>query len=202
MSIRVKKLPPALKHGAYSATGILPGEDPVAFRKLHHKLIAELRPIGALEDDIIATMARLLWRKQNLATFRIAELARARCSAIEWQKVPRDPPPPLEFDFDDLLPPAKQIDTAEREAALRAAKDQARKELEDAYRSVEIGKTASIERLFEELEAEERLDAMIDKCLKRLLFLRGLKSLPTASSSAPPQPIPEPRRIPGATKAA
>jgi hypothetical protein len=201
MSIRVKKLPPALKHGAYSATGILPGEDPVAFKKLHHKLIAELRPIGALEDDIIATMARLLWRKQNLATFRIAEFARARCSVIEWQKVPRDPPP-LDFDFDDLLPPAKQIDPAEREAALRAAKDQARKELEDAYRLVEIGKTASIERLFEELEAEERLDAMIDKCLKRLLFLRGLKSLPTASSSAPPQPIPEPRRIPGATKAA
>jgi hypothetical protein len=53
-----------------------------------------------------------------------------------------------------------------------------------------------------DLGVEDRLDAMIDKCLKRLLFLRGLKSLPTAASSAPPQPVAEPRRIPGPTRAA
>src|SRR5262249_46557025 len=67
----------------------------------------------------------------------------------------------------------------------------------------EIDETATVDRLLRDLGVEERLDAMIDKCLKRLLFLRGLKSLSTASSSAPPQPIPEPqRRIPGPTRAA
>ena len=65
---------PALKHGGYAATALLPGENPAAFEKLHHDLIVELAPTGALEDDIVATLARLVWRKQNLATFRVANL--------------------------------------------------------------------------------------------------------------------------------
>jgi hypothetical protein len=138
MSIQVKKPHPALKHGGYSATNILPGEDSTAFEKLQRGLIAELSPTGVLEDDIVATITRLVWRKQNLAPVRRADLARES----------------------------------------------------------ELG------RLLEDLGVEARLDALIDKCLKRLLFVRGLKSLPTASSSAPPQPIPEPQRIPGPTKAA
>jgi len=66
---RVRKIHPALKHGGYSATALLPGEDPAAFKKLHQDLIAEFNPSGALEDDIVATMARLVWRKQHLSTF-------------------------------------------------------------------------------------------------------------------------------------
>ena len=50
MAIRVKKLFPALKHGAYSATGLLPGEDRAAFEKLHRDLQAELRPDGPFEE--------------------------------------------------------------------------------------------------------------------------------------------------------
>jgi hypothetical protein len=119
MSVRVKKLPPALKHGAYSASGILPGEDPAAFKKLHHKLIAELRPIGALEDDIVGTIARLLWRKQNLATFRVAELARARVSTIERQNRPPEPPPPPDY-LVDFIP--KEIDPAETRSSNASCK--------------------------------------------------------------------------------
>ena len=75
MNIRVDRIPPALKHGAYSATAVLPGESRAAeFEKLHRGLIAELVPSGVLEDDIVMTIARLVWRKQNLATLRIAEL--------------------------------------------------------------------------------------------------------------------------------
>ena len=36
----------------------------------------------------------------------------------------------------------------------------------------------------QELTTQERLDAMIDKCMKRLLFLRGLKSMARSSASA------------------
>src|SRR5215472_7115262 len=71
--IRINKTHSALKHGGYAATIILPGEDPAEFAQLHRKLIAELTPNGAMEEDIVATMAGLVWRKQNLATFRIAE---------------------------------------------------------------------------------------------------------------------------------
>jgi len=82
MSIPVKKVHPALKHAGYAATALLPGENPADFEKLHQSLIAELTPNGALENDIVATIARLLWRKQNLSTFRAAELAQNRCAKL------------------------------------------------------------------------------------------------------------------------
>ena len=59
------KFPPALKHGAYSGTTLLPGEDPAAFEKLHADLVTELTPVGPLEEDIVVTIARLAWRKQK-----------------------------------------------------------------------------------------------------------------------------------------
>jgi hypothetical protein len=74
MLTRVQKTHPALKHEGYSATTIPPGEDSAAFEKLQRQLIAEYSPEGMLEHDAITTMARLFWRKQNLGTFRMAEL--------------------------------------------------------------------------------------------------------------------------------
>ena len=67
---RVDRSHPALKHGAYSATTILPGESWAEFEKLHRDLMAELTPSGVLEDDIVTTVAHLVWRKKNLPTLR------------------------------------------------------------------------------------------------------------------------------------
>jgi hypothetical protein len=77
MSVHVKKFRAALKHGAFSATAILPGEDPAAFKKTHEDIIAELVPDGALEDEIVWTIARLVWRKKNFATLRKGACTRA-----------------------------------------------------------------------------------------------------------------------------
>ena len=184
MSIQVKKLHAALKHGAYSATAVLPGEDLEAFKKLHQECIAHYPPVGPLEDDVVATMARLLWRKQNLATFRLAELALEYEGAIRKEKLPT----PLEIGEFGVLP-------GRREAALQATEDQARKELGDRYALVEIGATATVDRLLQDLVIEERLDARIDACIKRLLHLRGLRSLSTAPSSPPLQPLPTSQHI-------
>jgi hypothetical protein len=194
MLVQAKKTHPALRHGAYSPTTLLPGEDPVAFEKLHQKVIDELSPKGALEDDIVVSIARLLWRKQNLATVRSAEVARARFDAIKSERTAtalaaKQQPVPKFFRSQELKP-------AEREAVDEAAENAARTELGDAYELAELGEGATVDRLLQDLVVEERLDAMIDKSLKRLLHLRGLKSLPTASSSTPPQPIAEPQRIP------
>ncbi len=60
MTIRIKARHPALRHAGYSATTILPGESTAEFEKLHRNLIAEWTPDGALEDEIIAIMARAL----------------------------------------------------------------------------------------------------------------------------------------------
>jgi hypothetical protein len=91
MLTQVKKTHPALKHGGYAATTILPGEDLTAFKKLHRELIAELSPQGTLECDVVGTLARLLWRKQNLTTFRVAELAQEYRQAIQSGTYCRSP---------------------------------------------------------------------------------------------------------------
>jgi hypothetical protein len=68
---KLKPLPPdPFRH---QNLAIAPGEDPAAFEKLYQDLIAELQPDGPSENETVATIARLMWRKQNLETFRIAE---------------------------------------------------------------------------------------------------------------------------------
>jgi hypothetical protein len=122
MSIQVKKFHAALKHGAYSATAVLPGEDLAGFKELHQKIIADLAPVGPLEDDIVGTITRLLWRKQNLATFRLAELAREYDAAIRREKAPS------RMEFLET-----RICSTQDAAAMQAAEDQVRKELGDSY---------------------------------------------------------------------
>jgi hypothetical protein len=80
--VRVKESHPALKLGDYSTTTILPGESFAAFETLHRDLISELAPNSALADDIVATIARLTWRKRNLATFRTAPNVRFKYQMV------------------------------------------------------------------------------------------------------------------------
>ena len=95
---KTRKTPSAFKHGAYANTAVLGDEDPKEFEKLHRDLIAEFAPQGALENDIIANMARLMWRKQNLATNRGAtlRLQQIRSPGEVLGRPYTDPPPDLE----------------------------------------------------------------------------------------------------------
>jgi hypothetical protein len=53
---------------------------------------------------------------------------------------------------------------------------------------IDIGEPATIEGLMNELDVKERLHGMINRCLKQLLTVRGVKSLsPAASSTSTPQ---------------
>jgi hypothetical protein len=192
MSRRVAKTHPALKHAGYSATALLPGEDRAAFKELHQDLIAELRPDGRLENETVATIVRLTWRKQNLETFRKAESVRNRHAAIRSEKIPPTAPPvPILSLNPDWEPP----DPAEVKAAEEAAEAQARKELEDRYIFVELGEAATLSVMLQQFAIEECLDGMIDKLLKRLLFLKGLKSLPSMAPSTPVAHLPGPRKV-------
>ena len=60
---------------------------------------------------------------------------------------------------------------------------QARQEIGESYEWTDIGKAATIDGLLEELDFNERLYGLIDRCLKRLLMVRGVKSLSLAPSS-------------------
>jgi len=88
MSGQCRKLPPALKHGIYSATDILPGESRAEFEKWHRQIIAELHPTGPLEEQAVHDVARLTWRKRNMTTLRLAERAQQRNAAIRAERIP------------------------------------------------------------------------------------------------------------------
>ena len=89
--------------------------------------------------------------------------------------------------FDDFDP------AVEREG-YRAAEEQARQELGDIYKLIDIGEPATIEGLMKELSIKERLDGLISKCLKQLLMVRGVKSISPASSSVSMPQISGPRK--------
>jgi hypothetical protein len=198
MSFRVKKIHPALKHAAYSATTLLPGEDSAAFEKLHRSLIAEFKPAGALEENIVDEMAHLMWRRQNLAIFRIAERARAHREAMERQIEPGS----CEHQIIQWYEKAHEeerakidADVVKAEQRSRIVEEQIRNELGDYYELSNIGEPATLEGLAKELDLKERLDGMIYKCLKQLLAVRGVKSLSPASSSVSTPQISGPRKV-------
>ena len=119
------RIPPALKHGGYSGTGLITGEDPAAFEKLHGNLIDEFAPAGCIEEDIVKTIAHVIWRKHNISNY----VARQPETGILRLRAP----------VDDLLAEWSVID---------------------------------------------RLDAIVDRCIKRLLMVRGVKSMSMTSPSA------------------
>jgi hypothetical protein len=173
-----KKDDDALNYQDYSTMGLLPGESPAEFEELRKNLIIEFAPDGPLEADHVSTLARLLWRKQNLSTFARAEWARERRSQIfEEEKsrrnVPELPEFPILHPFGISHDEAQAIARASAEAR-EAADEEARKELDD-YFELTRGDLGTTGRLMAELEVEERLDAAIDQCLKRLRVLRSLK---------------------------
>jgi hypothetical protein len=130
---------------------------------------------------------RLLWRKQNLETFRIAEAARERYLAISSEMVPSTTPPfNLGYPRDDWTPP----DPAEVEAAREAAEARAQEELGKYYKFVGMWELATPVQMLKDLDVEERLNAMIDKLFKRLAMLKAFKSL---SSTKPPSSTELPR---------
>jgi len=159
MSKRTDGVHPALKHGGYSGIALLPGEDPAAFQQLHSDLIAEFAPDGRLEEDIVESIARLVWRKQNLSTYRFAHEARK-------QFLPGWSDPTVGTI---LVPDAE-----------------GRARLGNSWELVQIGEVATVAYLEQELSVVNRLDGMIDRCLKRLLFVRGSKSISSSSSSSAP----------------
>jgi hypothetical protein len=155
MSHRRRKLPSALKHGIYSATDILPGESRAEFEKWHREIVAELHPTGALEEQAVYDVARFSWRKRNMLTLRLAERAQQRNATIRDERIFGEPEP--DTALQDELGPYAEL--------------------------VEVGRCATFKGLTQDLKVEDLLDSKIDRALKRLLHLKGIKSLTN------PQPV-------------
>ena len=178
MIARVKLSHPAFKHGRYSSLSVLPGENRAAFEKMLEDLIAEYEPSGPFEQHVVHDLARLIWRKDNLSTFQAAKIARA--------------PYVFKEDLHEYYTTSRGLEelvAAGCAATVRSEESPARKELGQLYDLVVAGEIATVPFLQRELQLMERLDEMIDKCLKQLLQAKALKSI-SVSASAPPQRLP------------
>ncbi|MFO1098533.1 MAG: hypothetical protein U1E81_09825 [Xanthobacteraceae bacterium] len=162
----------ALKHGAYSGLTLLPGENRLEFERFRRELIAEFRPQGRLEEEIVADIARLTWRKRNLGNYELTQLisivAKLLTTTRDIAKSNSDKEDTInEIDVYQVL--SKDAEINERSAdVIKRDKD---------LKELDLRKMATLEGLLKELDVDERLGAMIDKCLKRLLFVRGIKSV-------------------------
>lgn len=185
---RNHRVPPALKHGGFSGIALLPGEDPAAFKKLHDELIDEFGPSGALESDIVETLARLTWRKQNLLTYRLAARAKIEFSQIRSALPSSSFPMPI-LTLPNWGPEEQRADAERQVQADHTAREQARQKLGIGWQLIELGDVVTTDHLFGELSIVDRIDGMIDRCLKRLLFVRGIKSLSSSASEVPSKPI-------------
>jgi hypothetical protein len=184
---RPKKPHNALKHGGYSTMGLLPGESPAEFEKLRKRLIDEFAPQGPLEEDIVSTVARLLWRKQKLSTFATAVWAKGQRDRIIQEEIARRkiPSPVPRFPMLEINEPEDARVQAARKDAVQAGEEQARDELGEYYDLTLDG--YDTDALTKDLDVDERLDAAIDKCMKRLLMVRGVKSMSVVPPSQPAQ---------------
>jgi hypothetical protein len=183
MVARVKVKPPAFKHGGYSAIAVLPGENRAEFEKLHRELVSEYLPSGPLQQLIVMDMARLIWRREHLAIFQVAKIAREPFASEERN---------YSGTFETVRD-SEELKAAECAASIKSDENQARKELEDMYDLVAAGEIVTVPFLLRELDLTERLNRMIDSCIKRLLQAKGLSSI-SLSTSVPVQRLPAPAK--------
>jgi hypothetical protein len=182
MGKRTNRIPSAFKHGTFSGIGLLPTESPAKFRKFKKQMFSELAITGPLEEDIGDEIVRLEWRRKNLATYDLAQRARARHSSIHSQLVPR-----VRYLHEELVvePHPDNPSPEELEVARKRANEKAHTDLGAALELVELGEVVTFEYLEKQLAIRDRLDAMIAQLYKKLAYVRGIKSMAPAALPAP-----------------
>lgn len=72
----------ALSHGILSANLLIEGEDPALYDQLFQALVADLRPVGALELIHVERIATAIWRQRRLI--------RSESAAVRFHMVAND----------------------------------------------------------------------------------------------------------------
>ncbi|MDH2348695.1 hypothetical protein [Bradyrhizobium sp. SSUT77] len=233
-----RRLPTALKHGAFAKIELLPWEDPAAYEQLHQQLSEEFEPEGVLQEECVRDILTATWRKQRLRDRRNVEtraallqpqnrvfdqrpiplvanrIERAKAilenSSSEQPNLPRD-------DYERLLSFSSflTLDASPRlvECAIGCLPEEYRNHLRTHVRRekydephhwiIAIKKevdgvllpkvrerrpdpdgylTAAAEllapdKMLEDLAVEERLEAQMDRALRRLFWLKTQKKL-------------------------
>jgi hypothetical protein len=156
---------------------LLPQEDEAEHEKHRRDVFDEYKPNGPSEVDTVNELSGLLWRKKHLLIYKLAANARLKRSSFFAHQdyappsIPRLGSPEMRYSKEEL----QDLD--------RKATERAKAELGPCLELVEIGEVATTEYLLGELDIIERINGMIDRCIKRLLMIRGAKSLSESSSN-------------------
>ena len=73
----------ALKHGLTAELPVLPTEDPDEYARFREALLADLAPVGALEDRLVEEIVDLSWRLRRATNLEVGVLARGVASVDE-----------------------------------------------------------------------------------------------------------------------
>ena len=182
MSKRKNQIPSALRHGVYSNLGLLPGEDPAEFEKFRRKIFAEFNINGCSEEAIGDNTVGLMWRRQHLTTYGLAKHVREKHHRIYAKLNP--PTKDWLATLSDYVQEKETRSPEELDALRKQADEEAKTELgAAALELIEGGDVVTIDYLLNELSIIERLDQMIDHCLKQLAHVRGVKSLSSPAAA-------------------
>jgi hypothetical protein len=200
------KYPNAQKHGVFAATAILPGEDPREFDELHSALIAEWAPNGATEEEAVLSMAKGAWRKRRVQKFIEVQITRnqldpnhasfdetlgLRGFAALLQCQPDTAfeyasrclrPDKVSFFRSEFLR-SKYTSTSRWAQAIIDEINSMPESVElpgeagNVVRSFQFFATVSDDFFKQEFALDERLDAMIDRAIKRLAQIKAMKQM-------------------------
>ena len=195
----------AIKHGAFSSILILPWESVAEFAELYDELIAEWQPIGPTEQDAVLSIAKAIWRKRRMQAFLKSELEKHSCDpnhvayneaemlrvlylSIEtapdkfetWLTgLPTQKANDLrrKFPRKDFQSDSDWVKAVQHEIASNLLPAATRLGPVENF----VGHSASVlftdEAIEYDIGVEERIDAMIDRAIKRLVQTKAMKQL-------------------------
>ena len=205
----------AFKHGAFSTEIIFTGENLRDFFDLHYGLRDELKPCGTMEEEIVITIAKYLWRRRRIDRLITNEADLIKmCDADEEFRLASAAGMVIEpgmkcseaWEIIQCLPffkevakrnplPATEFDD-EWIGRIRTAIDGHRTKtmgvgeiikMDTSYKAQMAAKLRELTA--KQMLLEDRLDIMIDKALKRLANLKAFKGIMAADKSRPQRMI-------------
>jgi hypothetical protein len=183
---------------------ILSWEDPQEFTKLHAALIEEWRPVGPTEEDAVFSIAKGMWRKRRMQRFLPWQMERCRLDPnhpaydrahalrVFSNSIANDPDQFEHYAFKALRAgdadhvlrkfPRKNYPTLEWGLAIQEEVTSVLLPAAECGSSTEllVARDASFfsqEVVKNELAVDDRIDAMIDRAVKRLVQTKAMKQM-------------------------
>jgi hypothetical protein len=200
----------AITHGAYAKDLLLPDECPEEFELLHRGLIEEWNPTGTLENHTVLTLAQYVWSKRRNERFYHEEAVDSRyqnADEMRWiiyltdgldgaetleQATPFISKLPELYRawMEEQVPRSKFDDDKSwikclRRRILGFAMQNERFAIATRHLTGKSHRSANLRELTaKKIAIDERLDACIDKAVKRLAQLKAFKQIVAEQTSA------------------